>query len=284
VGSVKAAAKTKSAKSSNSPIRIAKLQLIEKANISKNHPETPGRTGDRRSSSVQSSSRNAQADGASEARARGNQLINQERPGGDAGARFRKPVPAEVVFDNLSKTLAGHAAQLPTEEQTREHEIRKAVVESLKHFDEDRTVLAENLLEYKQVFKSQRQWTRVVTEIGAAIQVSARTVFRLIEDFERSQAGEVSDIMIDLSPIQGATLDKEDRPFIRARLAIRSFLDEVPNNRKPQALAALLAEEAYQIWGARNPFQMEVSPQPSRFTMDGRKRIVSAEKKDEGKR
>jgi hypothetical protein len=88
--------------------------------------------------------------------------------------------------------------------------------------------------------------------------------------------------MIDLSPIQGAPLNKEDRPFIRARLAIRSFLDEVPNNRKPQALAALLAEEAYQIWGARNPFQMEVSPKPSRFMIDGRKRIASASK-EEGK-
>jgi hypothetical protein len=184
----------------------------------------------------------------------------------------------------LSKTLAGHAAQLPTEEQTREQEIRKALVESLKYFDEDRSALAGNLLAYKQVFKTQRQWTRVVTEIGAAIQVSARTVFRLIEDFERSQAGEVSDSMIDLSPIQGAPLDKEDRPFIRARLAIRSFLDEVPNNRKPQALAALLAEEAYQIWGARSPFQMEVLPQPSRFTIDGRKKIVSTEKQEEGQR
>jgi hypothetical protein len=184
----------------------------------------------------------------------------------------------------LSKTLAAHATQLSTEEQTREQEIRKALVESLKHFEEDRTALAENLIGYKQVFKSKRQWTRVVAEIGAAIRVSARTVFRLIEDFERSQAGEVSDIMIDLSPIQGAPLDKEDRPFVRARLAIRSFLDEVPNNRKSVALAALLAEEAYQIWGARNPFQMEVSPQPSRFTIDGRKRIFAAEKKEEEKR
>jgi hypothetical protein len=192
-------------------------------------------------------------------------------------------VPVEKVFDNLSKTLAGHASQLPSEEQSREQEIRKSLVESLRHFDEDRTALAENLLEYKQVFKTQRQWTRVVTEIGAAIQVSARTVFRLIEDFERSQAGEVSDIMIDLSPIQGARLDKEDRPFIRARLAIRSFLDEVPNNRKPRALAALLAEEAYQIWGVRNPFQMEVSPKPSRFTIDGRKHIASASKEEEEK-
>jgi hypothetical protein len=192
-------------------------------------------------------------------------------------------VQAEKVFDNLSKSLAGHAAHLPTEEQTKEQEIRKALVESLKHFEEDRTALAGNLLAYKQVFKTRRQWTNVVTEIGAAIKVSARTVFRLIEDFERSQAGEVSDIMIDLSPIQGAPLDKEDRPFIRARLAIRSFLDEVPNKRKPQALAALLAEEAYQIWGERNPFQVEVSPQPSRFTIDGRKHVASACKEEDEK-
>jgi len=89
--------------------------------------------------------------------------------------------------------------------------------------------------------------------------------------------------MIDLSPIQGAPLGKEDRPFIRARLAIRSFLDEVPINRKPQALAVLLAEEAYQIWGARIPFQMEVSPVPSRFTIDGRKYIVLAHEEEEEK-
>jgi len=166
----------------------------------------------------------------------------------------------------------------------REQEIRKVLVESLKHFEENRTELAENLIEYKQVFKSQRQWTRVVTEIGATINVSARTVFRLIEDFERSQMDEESDTMIDLSLLQGVPLSKEDRPFIRARLAIRSFLDEVPNNKKQQVLAALLAEEAYQIWGARNPFLLEVSPKPSRFTIDGRKRIVSASREEEGQR
>lgn len=89
--------------------------------------------------------------------------------------------------------------------------------------------------------------------------------------------------MIDLSSIQGAPLNKEDRPFIRARLAIRCFLDEVPNNRMPQALAALLAEESYQIWGLRNPFQLEVSPRPSRFTIDGRKHMISTNMEEEGK-
>jgi hypothetical protein len=284
VGQVKVVAKAKLEKSSNSPIRTAKLRLIGTANISKGHTETQGRASERRTFSSQSSSRRVHTGGVVEARRLGNQLTNQGHPSGEANAAAqpRVPVQAEKVFDNLSKTLAGHASQLPTEEQRKEQEIRKALVESLKHFDENRTALAKNLIEYKQVFKSQRQWTRAVTEIGAAIQVSARTVFRLIEDFERSQAGEVSDIMIDLSPIQGAPLNKEDRPFIRARLAIRSFLDEVPNNRKPQALAGLLAEEAYQIWGARNPFQMEVSPKPSRFTIDGRKKIVSTAKQEEG--
>lgn len=273
---MKAATKAKSKESSNTPFQPAKLRLIERANISKNQTEVPGRASEHRAVHAQSA---VKAHGPSD------QHTKQGKPSEEtkAAAHSRVPVSAEKLFDNLSKTLAGHAAQLPTEDQTREQEIRTALVESLKHFDEDRTALAENLIEYKQVFKTRRQWTNVVTEIGAAIKVSARTVFRLIEDFERSQAGEVSDIMIDLSPIQGAPLNKEDRPFIRARLAIRSFLDEVPNNRKPQALAALLAEEAYQIWGARNPFQMEVSPRPSRFTIDGRKNIASAGKEEEKK-
>lgn len=273
---MKAATKAKSKESSNAQIQTAKLRLIEKANISKGQTEVPERASEHRAVPAQNTVK---------AHRLSNQQTKQEKPSGEtkATAQSRVTVSAEKVFDTLSKTLAGHAAQLPTEDQTREQEIRTALVESLKHFDEDRTALAENLLEYKQVFKTRRQWTNVVTEIGAAIKVSARTVFRLIEDFERSQAGEISDILIDLSPIQGAPLDKEDRPFIRARLAIRSFLDEVPNNRKPLALAALLAEEAYQIWGARNPFQVEVSPRPSRFTIDGRKHIASASKGEEEK-
>lgn len=273
---MKAATKAKSKESSNTPIQTAKLRLIEKPNVSMDQTEVMGHAREHRAVHVQS---------AVKAHRLSNQHTKQEKTSGEtkAAAQLRMPVSAEKVFDNLSKTLAGHAAQLSIEDRTREQEIRKALVESLRHFDEDRTALVENLVEYKQVFKTRRQWTTVVTEIGGAINVSARTVFRLIEDFERSQAGEPSDIMIDLSPIQGAPLDKEDRPFIRARLAIRSFLDEVPNNRKSQALAALLAEEAYQIWGARNPFQMEISPKPSRFTIDGRKHIVSANKEEEEK-
>jgi hypothetical protein len=183
----------------------------------------------------------------------------------------------------LSKTLEVQASELTAEEQVREKTIRNALVESLKHFDEDRTELANHLVEYKQVFKSQRQWTRVVSEIGAAIQVSARTVFRLIEDFERSKSGEESITMVDLSKIEGAKLEKEDRLFIRARLAIRSFLNEVPNNKKGHVLAKMLAEEAYQIWGARDPFVLEISPTPSQYTIDGRKRIVPGKERGDAR-
>ena len=281
---MKVVAKAKLEKSSDSAQLAAGPRLVEAAIVSKRQIGTRRHKHKQPPVSDQGSTRSVQASGAVEARSSAMRPQNQGRPDGSANASSqpRVAVQAEKVFDNLSKTLAGHAARLPTEEQTKEQEIRKALVESLKHFEEDRTALAGNLLAYKQVFKTQRQWTRVVTESGAAIQVSARTVFRLIEDFERSQAGEVSDHKIDHSPIQGAPLGKEDRPFIRARLAIRSFLDEVPIKRKPQAIAALLAEEAYQIWGERNPFLVEVSPQPSRFTIDGRKRVVLASK-EEGK-
>lgn len=283
---MKVVAKAKLKKSSDSAQLAAGPRLVEAANVSKGQNGTRVQKREHPPVSGRGSTRSVRAGGAVAVRGPGTRPNNQRPPAGSANeaSQPRVAVPAEKVFDNLSKTLASHASQLPTEEQMREQEIRKVLVESLKHFEENRTELAENLIEYKQVFKSQRQWTRVVTEIGATINVSARTVFRLIEDFERSQMDEESDTMIDLSLLQGVPLSKEDRPFIRARLAIRSFLDEVPNNKKQQVLAALLAEEAYQIWGARNPFLLEVSPKPSRFTIDGRKRIVSASREEEGQR
>ena len=149
---MKAATKAKPKESSNNPMRAAGLRLIEKANIPKEHIKAPVRAGEHRT---------VHSGGAAEARRLVNQRANQEHLGREAkaAAQSRVPVPAGKVFDILSKTLAGHAAQLPTEDQTREREIRTALVESLKHFDEDRMALASNLLAYKQVFKTQRQWT-----------------------------------------------------------------------------------------------------------------------------
>ena len=279
---VKAAVKSEVGRFSNSAKIGAELQSIEMAKVSIGQLGTRVDMNVRRTVSGRDSTQNAHFETAEEVSGPGTQSSDQGHPSRSTNPQSQHPLPAEAerVFDNLSKTLAGHSAQLPTDEQENEQKIRNALVESLKNFDDDRTALAKNLTEYKQVFKSQRQWTRVATEIGAAIQISARTVFRLIDDYEHALTGEEVKTMVDLSAIEGDPLSKEDRLFVRARLAIRSALDEVPINLKQQAIAEVLAEEAYQIWGSRNPFQLAIRPRKSRFTIDGRKRIVSTTAKE----
>ena len=145
--------------------------------------------------------------------------------------------PEPDIFDKLSKTLEGHAARLAGEAKEQEGSLRQRVVESLKDFRADHSKLGKCLSEYKTVFKSQRTWTRVVTEIGAAIRVSARTVFRMIEDYEASTGPQGVAIDLDTTAIQGSKLSHLERKQMNARLAIRALLDDIPVNNKAAALA-----------------------------------------------
>jgi len=185
------------------------------------------------------------------------------------------PTAEMDVFDKLSKTLEEHASQLAEEEKQKEQALRGHVVDSLRHFRTDRISLGKSLYEYKSVFKSRRQWTRVAAGIGAVIEVSSRTVFRMIDDYESSLKDPQPSVTHDATKANEKQLSSRERYERRARLAIRAFLDDIPVKEKAAALADLLAEEAYQIWGKREKFSIVVTPRESRFAMDGRKRIAA---------
>jgi hypothetical protein len=187
-------------------------------------------------------------------------------------AARRTPATKADVFDILSKTLAEHASTLSGEDQLREEGLREQVVESLADFKTDRIRLAGCLVEYKALYKSQRQWTRIVTEIGATVNLSARTIFRMIEEYEDPSSASESEQAVDGMELAGGHLSKSEEKEMRARLAIRALLDDVATNRKQDILASVLAEETYQIWGRREEFQISIKPRKSRFTIDGRKR------------
>ena len=184
------------------------------------------------------------------------------------------------VFDKLSKTLEDQASHLSAEGRAREAQLRQRVMESLRGFNTDRAQLSESLFNYKAVFKIKRQWTRVVTEIGEAIGVSARTVFRMIDDYESSRTPQEPAAEVDTSAIQGEKLTMAERNEARARLAIRALLDDIPVNEKARVLADVLGQEAYQVWGLRKEFTFTVKPTESKFTMDGRKRQTQAAAKE----
>ena len=117
------------------------------------------------------------------------------------------------VFDKLSKTLEDDASQLSAEERAREAQLRQRVMESLRGFNTDQAQLSESLFNYKAVFKIKRQWTRVVADIGYAIGVSARTVFRMIDDYEtsRNTAGASQGGRYQLNPGRGTDLGRAER-------------------------------------------------------------------------
>lgn len=71
-------------------------------------------------------------------------------------------------------------------------------------------------------------------------------------------------------------LTKQEQREYAARLAVRVALNNTPKGEKLAILAAILSEEAYQVWHDRNPFTLDIVPTKSRFTIDGRKKPVAA--------
>jgi hypothetical protein len=194
-----------------------------------------------------------------------------------ADPRPESEVAGANVFDKLSKTLGGLAANLGEEEAASERSLRETLVESLKHYAGDKLTTGQLLRDYKAVYKTKRQWTSVAEEIGAAIQCSARTIFRLVDDFEASLAPTPSpNTVVDRAEIIGPKLSKEEKLERNARLAIRVFLNNFPESERLKKLADLLSEEAHQVWGKRDPFkiEIEVTPRPSSLTIDGRKKLL----------
>ena len=217
-------------------------------------------------------------------RAEINETRNSDHPVSSANVEV---IPAEQVvcleddvFDKLSKALEYQTSHLSAQERAREAQLRQHVMESLRGFNTDRAQLSESLFNYKAVFKIKRQWTRVVTEIGEAIGVSARTVFRMIDDYEASRTPQEPATEVDTSAIQGEKLTMAERNEARARLAIRALLDDIPVNEKARVLADVLGQEAYQVWGLRKEFSFTIKPTWSKFTMDGRKRQTQAAAKE----
>jgi hypothetical protein len=191
-----------------------------------------------------------------------------------ADPRQETEVVEASVFDNLSKTLADQAEKLSEDDAKVEEALRPRVVAALKSYSTDQSEVGRLLSAYKRAYKTQRQWTSVAKKIGETISCSARTIYRMVEQYEASPTPAVGACEnVDRGNIDGDELSMQERRGRDARLAIRAFLNNSPNSEKQKVLAGLLAEEAYQVWGITEPFSIEVTPQVSAFTIDGRKKL-----------
>jgi hypothetical protein len=178
------------------------------------------------------------------------------------------------VFDRLSKTLDSEAATLSSDDAQREKDLRPKVVAALANYEADSSEVGRLLFDYRSVYKTKRKWTSLARKIGRVIKCSERTIYRMIDEYEDSLALPAdSSVSFDRTEIDGPELLKQEGRKRDARLAIRVFLNNIPNNKKQEVLAGLLAEEAYQVWGITEPFSIEVKPHASAFTIDGRKKL-----------
>jgi hypothetical protein len=82
-------------------------------------------------------------------------------------------------------------------------------------------------VDYKTFYKSQRQWTAVVNAIGKTVDLSGRTIFRIIDEHDRQREGSAGEAL-DRAVIDGPPLSKRERLERDARLAIRNLLNELP--------------------------------------------------------
>jgi len=200
----------------------------------------------------------------------------------DFPEKSAKTVPANLteeseeveanVFDILSKTLEFDAAKLGPDEAKRESDLRPKFLASLRSFSIDLTIVCQQLVEYRVFYKGKRQWVNFAEKAGAAINCSARTVFRMIDDYQKTNEGTRQLIdKADHSKRKLNAIQIQARHERSARRAIHSFLNNIPEDEKPKALADLLAEEAFQFWGRTEPFNMEITPHPGKSKISGRR-------------
>ena len=190
--------------------------------------------------------------------------------------RVVPPIVKPDLFETLANTLEMQSAKLSAGEAKHEKELRPKIVKCLKDVSADERELGQLLFEYRAVYKGGRQWTNIATQIGKLIDRSSRTIYRMVDQYEASQKSVLlNDDQTEAFRIDSIEMTAQEKAEVAARLAIRVCLNELPKiNDKLRALARLLSEEAYQIWGNRDSFSIKIAPTPSRFTIDGRKKRV----------
>lgn len=168
-------------------------------------------------------------------------------------------------IDRLSNLLRKQAEGLSQTDATLEQDLRPQMLECLKGCSGDDRKLGELLYQYREIYKSGRQWTFIAEKIGKAIDRSTRTIYRMVDRHTGAKAKITK--RKDLN-----RQERQDKREIAARLAIRTFLENLPDKEKQSALSRALSEEAHQVWGNPESFNILITPQWSRFTIDGRLR------------
>jgi hypothetical protein len=111
---------------------------------------------------------------------------------------------------------------------------RECLLEALQTYNHSRYHLGRTLRAYQSHFKARHQWVAVAKVVAAAMGRSDRTVFRILEDYER--AAQLPPIMLE------AMLDQKIDPAAGKNVAVVENLLQMPEPDTAEEAASVVAE------------------------------------------
>jgi hypothetical protein len=215
----------------------------------------------------------------------------------------------------LSAELDVITTELSENDRSTEQTKRATMLDALTRYATSRYDFGRALAAYKRALQVERVWMSASKAIAKHMGRSQRTVFRILEDYERVAGapkpviaamrkegfdpaelknarllGQVVDMtQAESTPEQTQevvrktaallkqnkgqqTMSEDDQIVWGIRQDIRKRLNNVPDDHKWDLLERAIAEEASEVWGVTEPWQVNFTPRPGPKTVDGRTR------------
>lgn len=173
------------------------------------------------------------------------------------------------IFDRMSEILDDHAKALDDMLRHCEAGYRRELIEAFRTHRDSCENNGRILFEYKRIFKPQRIWTKVATDLANLLGYDVRTLFRWVEEHELTTgtraprvSGKKPRRQSVAEPEVEAVLSLEQEQFLERRADLRTALAGITGERCIKVLRELIAYEAYESWGKTKPFQLEIVPGP----------------------
>jgi hypothetical protein len=173
----------------------------------------------------------------------------------------------DSVSDKLSETLARHTVVLDNETKHKELSLRQQLLEGIANFDDCRENEGRIFFEYCEIYKAQRLWTKVATEIGLRFGYSLKTVERMrdkhmeklgLRKTRTTMPKRSSKSLFEGTPSRAVSRECDE--LLVSRYHIREALAPFPGLRLVEVLTHLIEAESFSSWGLKKPFTMHIVP------------------------
>jgi hypothetical protein len=174
------------------------------------------------------------------------------------------------LSDKLSEILELHASNLDSGLQTKEWVLRPLLIEGFLNYKQSRINLGRFLHSLRDIYKRRQIWTLIAEDLGNAIGVDKRTIFRMVSDYEVSAGLRAPQPKASTLPLEDYSNDEEsaecsseqDVRFMKLLYYVEKGLSSYPVSKRYDAMQAAMEAKAHS-WGLLAIHYMTITPKPS---------------------